>query len=102
MEGYGIKHLRVKFGLFSIGSNPNLFICSLVISNGPLFARFFTASPTNRGRLRINLQEGEDKLAAGYGMKHLRVNIGLFFVGSNPDLFVPSAFLTLLHLGGQT
>ena len=47
----------------------------------------------------FNLPKGEEELVAGYQTEYLGIKFGLFYVGSNLNLLVPSSFVTLNYLG---
>tara|TARA_B100001123_G_scaffold434209_1_gene560326 strand:- start:2801 stop:3829 length:1029 start_codon:yes stop_codon:yes gene_type:complete len=66
----------------------------------PMFIIFFISTLAETNRHPFDLPEAESELVAGYQVEYSAMTFGLFFVGEYANMFLMSAFTTVLFLGG--
>ncbi len=76
------------FPVWGLGLQP---ICFLIM---------WISSFAETNRLPFDLPEGESELVAGYHTEYSGMTFGLFFLGEYAAMFIASAFLATLFLGG--
>jgi NADH-quinone oxidoreductase subunit H len=77
-----------RFALWGAGLQP---LCLLIL---------WVSSFAETNRLPFDLPEGESELVAGYHTEYSGLKFALFFLGEYVAMYVASAFLTTLFLGG--
>jgi len=66
----------------------------------PMFIIFFVSTLAETNRHPFDLPEAEAELVAGYQVEYSAMAFGLFFIGEYANMFLMSAFTTVLFLGG--
>ena len=66
----------------------------------PMFIIFFVSTLAETNRHPFDLPEAESELVAGYQVEYSAMAFGLLFVGEYVNIFLMSAFTTVLFLGG--
>ena len=66
----------------------------------PMFIIFFVSTLAETNRHPFDLPEAEAELVAGYQVEYSAMAFGLFFIGEYANMFLMSAFITVLFLGG--
>ena len=64
------------------------------------FITFLVASFAETNRLPFDLPEAEPELVAGYHTEYSGMKFGLFYLAEYSNMFVSSALITTLYLGG--
>ena len=90
------KIVEIQAGSLLFGFLPNWGIFYAPLS----FIIFFITMFAETNRLPFDLAEGESELVAGFHTEHGSMRFALFFLGEYVMMFVLSAFLSTLFLGG--
>ncbi|MDA8048646.1 MAG: NADH-quinone oxidoreductase subunit NuoH [Rhodospirillales bacterium] len=66
----------------------------------PMFVVFFISALAETNRSPFDLPEGESEIVAGFMVEYSSMPYALFFMGEYASMFLMSALMTILFLGG--
>ena len=79
------------------GGLETLFILPFTLA---LFLIYFVASLAETNRTPFDLPEGESEIVAGYGTEYSGMKYAMFYLAEYANMFVVSALVTVMFLGG--